>query len=367
MPTVTAASQPGLITDKWCYLCTPPCEPRTDTDYLIKPDYQISHLTIQPLWIVIYCVLRSSLHVKISPLLLHLWTTPPPSFVLSLTCPVWWGVGFSIGDRNRQVFRCVMFDMLTQHAFITGRRQVWQQRLPDHDYIISWCAAEGQGRAPQSKTKHLWDSGSRRLKSLKSALGLDLPYLLTLHTILLRYFTFTCFRRELFRTMINMWHSQIIWSANVYYGLVMVMHCWGYSTLNVTNTLWRKLTLCDVCCQCWQELGGPTSNCFRTFTQVSQLLSFSWLKCISLYGHAVSPNRQLECVYCTVCTVWVTDVLFILFSGHVWMRPDALLHSIPTCSFGDQMHEVKRICAIGNNKGIGHLKYEPLVEQRNEL
>lgn len=81
------------------------------------------------------------------------------------------GVGFSIGDRNRQVFRCVMFDMLTQHAFITGRRQVWQQRLPGHDYIISWCAAEGQGRAPQSKTKHLWDSGSRRLKSLKKCSG----------------------------------------------------------------------------------------------------------------------------------------------------------------------------------------------------
>lgn len=114
---------------------------------------------------------RSSLHVKISSLLLHLWTTSPPSFVLSLTCPVWWGVGFSIGDRNRQVFRCVMFDMLTQHAFITGRRQVWQQRLPGHDYIISWCAAEGQGRAPQSKTKHLWDSGSRRLKSLKKCSG----------------------------------------------------------------------------------------------------------------------------------------------------------------------------------------------------
>lgn len=29
-----------------------------------------------------------------------------------------------VGDRNRQVFRCVMFDMLTQHAFITGRRHV---------------------------------------------------------------------------------------------------------------------------------------------------------------------------------------------------------------------------------------------------
>lgn len=51
------------------------------------------------------------------------------------------------------------------------------------------------------------------------------------------------------------------------------------------------------------------------------------------------------------------------------MHPDAFLHSIQTCSFDDQMHEVnevKGICAIGNNKGIGHLKYEPLVEQKNE-
>lgn len=77
-------------------------------------------------------------------------------FVLSLAHLVWPGWG-GAGDMNRQVLRCVMFDILTQHAFITYRRCVWQQRLPDHDYIISWCAAEGQGTgvAPVRKTRFL--------------------------------------------------------------------------------------------------------------------------------------------------------------------------------------------------------------------
>lgn len=40
VPTVTAVSQPGLITVKWCYLCALPCEPHTDKDLLIKPPFQ---------------------------------------------------------------------------------------------------------------------------------------------------------------------------------------------------------------------------------------------------------------------------------------------------------------------------------------
>lgn len=82
------------------------------------------------------------------------WAAPPPGFVLSLTRPAWMQrVG--AGDGNRQVFRCVMFDMLTQHALVTGRRRVWQQILPDHDYIISVCLLKVRGEPQlESTTTH---------------------------------------------------------------------------------------------------------------------------------------------------------------------------------------------------------------------
>lgn len=75
-----------------------------------------------------------------------------PDSALPLTYPIWWDEsGVETGAENRQVFRCVMSDMPTQHEIITGRRQVWQQHLPDHDYIISEHAVEGQGRGLSAK------------------------------------------------------------------------------------------------------------------------------------------------------------------------------------------------------------------------
>lgn len=176
VPTVTAASQAGLIADKSWYLCTPACKPHTDTASLIKPSFQQINNAI-----IASCnLLRAPFGFQHTRgfLLFHcVFEQPLPRF-----CPfphsfsaMGWGVG--AGDRNRQVFRCVMFDMLTQHAFITKRRCVWQQQLPDHDYIILVLLVKVRGE-PQSLSKAKYFTKTLEPKFSEKAFSSDLIHLL---------------------------------------------------------------------------------------------------------------------------------------------------------------------------------------------
>lgn len=90
--------------------------------------------------------------------------TPSSISALAFTYPVWRRSGLESGAANRQVFRCVMSDMLTQHEIITGRRQVWQQCLPDHDYIISFEHCWRSWERPTCTTKHPWDLDAKAKK-----------------------------------------------------------------------------------------------------------------------------------------------------------------------------------------------------------
>lgn len=141
--TVTAASQPGLTTDKRCYLCTPTCEPYTSKSSLIKILFQRTSNTIIWTWnlqsaeILFPCEdfsLFFGTHEQ--PL--------PPVLSFSLTHTVWRGQGEEWRQKQTGVQVCDVWHVHTASVHHGGRRQVWQQRLPDHDYIISQYAAEGE-------------------------------------------------------------------------------------------------------------------------------------------------------------------------------------------------------------------------------
>lgn len=89
MPTVTAASQPSLITDKLCYLCTPSCEPHTDKDSLIKPPFQKINYAIIVSSNLLFAEILLALSARedFQPFT-GFWNNPSPGFVLSLTRPV---------------------------------------------------------------------------------------------------------------------------------------------------------------------------------------------------------------------------------------------------------------------------------------
>lgn len=187
------------------------------------------------------------------------------------------GEEFSIGGRNRQVFRCVMFDMFTQHAFIIGRRQVWQQQLPDHDYIISWCHAEGQGRAPPAKPNTV--CRDRRSRNLPKMLWVWIH--VTLHTIIAGNLPFIYFRETGNTVSINfplllrfkisgshqhqdhvckLSHYRIIWADNL--------------TVLESGTLR---------CMSGNQAKNPlVESFFEMHPSFPAFIFFSWLKCVLL-------------------------------------------------------------------------------------
>lgn len=121
-----------------------------------------------------------------------------------------------------------MFDKLTQHAFITERRRVWQLRLPDHDYIISWCTAEGQGRAPDSESKTQTFGGETvaprdRMKVIKKAL---------LVWIICPYITIQPTANH---CALAKWNIFVV---------VLVVRCVGHNYFHAT--LWLDVTLHDM-------------------------------------------------------------------------------------------------------------------------
>ena len=68
-------------------------------------------------------------------------------------------------DRNRQVFRCVMFDMFTQHPFITGGGDKFDSS--DSLTMITLSLSMRLKVSPASKAKYGRDDGILKIKITK--------------------------------------------------------------------------------------------------------------------------------------------------------------------------------------------------------
>lgn len=107
-------------------------------------------------------MLRLFLHMKISSFLLHCGQLLPP--VLSFPSLVLYDRGgMRIGDRNRQVFRCV-YVWHAHTACVHHREETILTAAtpwPWLHYLLVWCWRSGE--SPASKTKYLFDTGTKRI------------------------------------------------------------------------------------------------------------------------------------------------------------------------------------------------------------